>query len=201
MLVTRGYRTVTITAVLVAALSAGCTSTTTGAGSKNTSLSTTTTSIKTTFSPQPTTAPTPTPIPAPLSKADFVVQANALCNRIEQAGDAVPTPADGAGYAAVAEFLQVELNNDNDYITSLASLINSAADKDELTAKWLTPDQEDFTPQRAIIEKAIAAANAGDGTTLNNEVNRISDTPPHENTIVAFLKSYGVPACVKLEDS
>src|SRR5689334_10175852 len=70
-----------------------------------------------------TTSPAPSPTPSLLAKADFVTQANALCDKYLTQVKALPQPTGPADYANIATALKTTLELAPQYNAEIAALV------------------------------------------------------------------------------
>jgi hypothetical protein len=169
----------------------GCSSSTTGSGK-----SPTPTASGTSLS-SPSTATSDSA--GALAKAQFVAQANAVCASTLTKVKGVSTPTSETDYAAIAEYTQQLIVLFPPYLQQVKALVAQSADKDELTTKWITPEEGDFTAEQPLLTELIAAADAKDAAKVKSIEQSLSDGPDHSDAIASFMTGYGLTDCASLE--
>jgi hypothetical protein len=129
---------------------------------------------------------------ATLSKAQFVAQADAVCKSFDTKRKALPTPAAATDFAAVTANIQGTLDLVPAFLTQSKALVARSADKSELTSKWLSVDEADYTATVPLARAVLAASKAKDATAVQQAVTKLSAAPEHSAQLVPFLTGYGL---------
>ena len=131
---------------------------------------------------------------APLSKADYVTAAEAVCTKAGTDGEAVPQPADPAGFAP---YLQKTLDIAAGAVADLQALRPPAADAADLEAKFTGPLAQQVELFRPLVPLIAEAAKAPDPATALDQV----PTPETPKADDAYLSAYGMPTCASFASS
>ncbi|SOD71733.1 hypothetical protein SAMN05892883_1210 [Jatrophihabitans sp. GAS493] len=186
-------------AVGSAAAAAALTLTLAACGSDASTAASAPSKVSASATPAPTATPVPTP--TPLTKAQFIVQANALCTATKKKSDAIPDPSEEGSFAAVASSSAQEEEVHSEYFAALTPLVSQAADAATLQAKWLSIENADWTASKPIFDELIAAAQAEDEAKVNTLLTAVGKTPDHSAQLAKFMTSYGLTKCAALENS
>ncbi len=150
-----------------------------------------------------TSMPSPTPSPSPtlLTKAEFVAKIEAVCAGVTTRLDALPKPAGEQDYATLATFAQSTLALYPPYLKQVEALVARTADKQTLTANWLTLEKADFAAQAPALKKFAADAKAGNGAAVSADAQALDALPDHSEKIAGFMSGYGLKKCAALQSS
>jgi hypothetical protein len=138
---------------------------------------------------------------AGLSKAQFVAQADAVCKSFDTKRKALPTPAAATDFAAVTANIQGTLDLVPVFLTQSKALVARSADKDELTSKWISVEQSDFTATAPLARAVLAASKAKNAAAVQQAVTKLSAAPDHSPQIATFMTGYGLTDCATLEST
>ena len=150
----------------------------------------------------PAASPTSTAAtPAILAKPDFITKADALCNDTYAKVQTLPTPSSPTDYPALIAYTKTVLKLYPPFSSTIKALIAQAADKDELTAKWIALDDANYNAQKPLLEQLLTAATAKQADRVRQLEDQLDSAPDDSDTVAAFLDGYGLTDCAKLESS
>jgi|GEM_PF-2141203 len=154
-----------------------------------------------TTSSSSTPSPTPSPSATLLSKADFVAKMDAVCSGVITKLDRLPKPTSETDYASLDALAQGTLALFPPYIKQAETLVGQTADKETLTANWLTLEKADFATQGPALKKFVADIKARNRAAVNADLQSLDALPDHSAKIAGFMSGYGLKSCAKLQDS
>jgi hypothetical protein len=136
-----------------------------------------------------------------LSKAAFLAQTNALCASLDTKVKKLPTPSSLTDYPAIIAYTRAALDLFPPFSGQTKALVARSADKDELTAKWITLDESDYAAQKPLLTQLLAAAQAKQSAKVEQIYGALDRTPDHSDAEAAYLNSYGLTECAKLQQA
>ncbi|HZE50942.1 MAG TPA: hypothetical protein VE074_15330 [Jatrophihabitantaceae bacterium] len=192
--------TACVAVIAAAGIVAACSSSG-SAKSDNTGATTpATTPASTSAAPSTTQQATTSAASGQLSKAEFVAQANAVCGSVNAKVQKLPAPSGPTDYPATIAYTRTVLDLFPPFSKQTKALVARSADKDELTAKWISLDQSDFAAQKPLLTQLLAAAQAKQSAKVEQLYSALDKTPDHSQAEATYLNSYGLTECAKLQE-
>lgn len=187
------YRSVAmwVATALGAAVLAACSSSVSGQPDKSTASDSTT----------PATQQASSSSANAMSKTEFVSAANALCHTVAGQIAALPTPSGAGDYAALITYVQAAKALFPPWLAHEKALVAQSADKDELTAKWISLEEADYNAQKPLLDQLLTAAQAKQSAEVGRLGGELDKAASHTDEISAYLTTYGLADCAKLESS
>ncbi|HEY3715541.1 MAG TPA: hypothetical protein VGL39_13530 [Jatrophihabitantaceae bacterium] len=136
-----------------------------------------------------------------LSKTEFIAQANTLCTSLDAKVKMLPTPSSLTDYPAIVTYTRAALDWFPPFSGRAKALVARSADTDELTAEWITLDESDYAAQKPLLAQLLAAAQAKQSAKVEQLYSALDNTPDHSDAEAAYLNSYGLTECAKLDQA
>jgi len=184
-----------VTVALASFVLVACSSSTSGKP-RNGGPGNATTSAAATSAPATTAAPATHGAPG---KADFLTAANAVCKATYTKVHALPIPTGPSDYPAIIAFGQATLKLFPPFAKKIRALVARSADKAELTAQWIGPDETSFKAQEPLLKQLVAAAKAKQADRVQQLLTQLDNMPDPSKKIATFMTGYGLTECAKLE--
>jgi hypothetical protein len=133
-----------------------------------------------------------------ISKPDFLIDANALCSRLDTQLQALPQPTAATDYAATVANLTGTLRIRTALISGAEALVVRAGERADLEKNWLDVERADFAAFQPAAQRVIDAARRHDPARVQAAVNDLSAVRDHDATVAAYLDRFGLASCAHL---